>query len=62
MQICVTKFIIIQKFQQVCKNCESKNANHAIEHNLLPIWYDNNQQPHYELPSKLCDMYDAEKC
>ncbi len=59
--MCVTYFVNIQKNNEVCENCAGKNEDYAIQHNLLPIWYDNNKQPHYEVPDELSDLYDAEK-
>ena len=47
--------------EHVCEQCDKNDANYGIKHNLLPIWYDENEQPHYELPPKLCGLYDSEK-
>ena len=43
------------------ENCEGKDADYALKHNLLPIWIDDEKQQHFELPDELLGMYDAEK-
>ena len=51
-----------KKTDNVCKNCDGKDADDALKHNSLPIWVDDQKQQHFELPDELLGMYDAKKC
>ena len=55
---------VFSKFEKVKRkiSCSSEIADYGIKFNLLSIWYDDSEQPHYELPPEFCNLYDAEKC
>ncbi len=47
----------------ICKECHSKKCteDYWLDNNMLPVWYDENNQVHYERPKCLKNLYDAEK-
>ena len=46
-----------------CNKCarSGMTAEKWIDEFMLPVWFDEKGDPHYELPSKLCDLEIGEK-
>ena len=47
--------------KNMCKTCKQLDPNYWLEQKLLPVWYNNNNQPQYRVPKELSELTDAEK-
>ena len=45
----------------LCESCVSNDPDYLASSNALPVWYDDENNVHYELPSELVDLTVAEK-
>lgn len=47
--------------ESTCKKCEKLSSDYWIKENLLPVWFDKDNIPQYQVPIELSSLSDAEK-